>query len=201
MKIFTSGKKGNDSRQNIGLEDYERKIEEREEGYHHLNEILHGMRSEVSNLMREIKRLSDEVEKKNAEKFLIEQKVDDLDRSYHLLQQVADYEQNTFLSLRNNLEKIKDEIKTDLSIQDELNEIKKEYDLISRQVAEKKLKLSKIEEEKFLPLINQKNESTKLNLKPSIQNKLKRCSAKTKNGPRCKRLEVESSGFCSIHRK
>ena len=147
MSIFNIDKSKNDSKQDITLVDYEKKIQERNEEYRRLNEILHGMRNEVSKLMEEIKQLSDELVKKNAEVFLVDQKLEDLKRNYHLLQQNIEDEQNIFILLQNNIEKIKDEIKTDLAIQDELIKIKNEYDLISLQVAEKKEELLKLQAE------------------------------------------------------
>ncbi len=179
MSIFNIEKKRDDSKQNIDLEDYERKIEERKEEYQHLNKILHGMRTEVSDLMEEIKKLSDEVIKKNAEKFLVEQKLDDLDNSYRLLLQDIEYKQNIVLSLNNNIENVKDEINADLSIQ---------------------VELEKIEEEKALHP-NAKEQFPGLELKQGTKKKLKSCSAKTKDGNKCKRVAVENSKFCSIHLK
>ncbi len=177
MSIFNIEKKRDDSKQNNVLEDYEKKIEERKEEYQHLNKILLGMRIEVSDLMEEIKKLSDEIVKKNAEKFLVEQKLDDLDQSNRLLLQDIEYKQNILLSLNNNIEKVKDEINTKLSTQ---------------------LELEKIEEEKDLPR-NLKEQFSELKLKQGNKKKLKRCSAKTKNGLRCKKIAVENSEFCSIH--
>lgn len=200
MSIFNNEKKTNGSKQNISLEDFEKKIEERKEEYHRLNEILRGMRAEVSKLMDEIKKLSDEVVKKNAEKFLVEQEVDELTQTYHLLQKDVELEQNKMLTLRNSMEKLKDEISTDLSIQEELIKIKKEYDLISKQVLEKKLELNKLDQD------DNNIQKTTLEEKISaipiiIKKKPKRCSAKNKNGLKCKRLALDNSEFCSIHSK
>ena len=179
MSIFNIEKKRDDSKQNNVLEDYERKIEERKEEYQHLNKILHGMRTEVSDLMEEIKKLSDEVIKKNAEKFLVEQKLDDLDNNYRLLLQDIEYNQNILLSLNNNIEKIKDETNADLSLQ---------------------VELAKIDEEKVLLPIA-KEQLSGLELMQGAKKKLKSCSAKTKNGNKCKRVVAENSKFCSIHLK
>lgn len=179
VSIFNIEKKRDDSKPNIVLEDYERKIEERKEEYQHLNKILLGMRTEVSDLMEEIKKLSDEIVKKNAEKFLVEQKLDDLDHSYRLLLQDIEYKQNILLSLNNNIEKIKTEINADLSIQ---------------------IETTKIEEEKVLPQ-NAKEQFPGLELTQGTKKKIKSCSAKTKEGIRCKRAAVENSKFCSIHLK
>ncbi len=203
MSIFNIDKSKNDSKQDITLEDYEKKIQERNEEYRRLNEILHGMRNEVSKLMEEIKQLSDELVKKNAEVFLVDQKLEDLKRNYHLLQQNIEDEQNIFISLRNNIEKIKDEIKTDLAIQDELIKIKNEYDLISLQVAEKKEELLKLQAENTTSPSKENNNDASAVLTSSVssEKKLKRCKAKTKNGSKCKRFALENSDFCSIHSK
>lgn len=93
------------------------------------------MRTEVASLMTQIKQLSDELINSNKQKLSIGKEIEDLTRKYHLLAQNVEYEQNTLLSLSNNIAKIKDEIKSDLAIQDELNKIKNEYNLISTQVA------------------------------------------------------------------
>lgn len=46
MSIFNP-EKGKSNKQNISLDDYERRIDERREEFDRLNEILRGMRSEV----------------------------------------------------------------------------------------------------------------------------------------------------------
>ena len=66
MKIFNNNKIGHETSDNISLSDYDRKLEERRAEYEHLNDILRGMRAEVSNLMEEIKVVTDNLVKKNA---------------------------------------------------------------------------------------------------------------------------------------
>ena len=61
------------------------------------------MRAEVSNLMKEIKNLTDGLVRKNAEMFLLEESIDDLKRSYELLQQNVKYEEEAFNKARANL--------------------------------------------------------------------------------------------------
>jgi len=60
------------------------------------------------------------------------------------------------------------------------------------------VELEKIEKEKDLPR-KLKEQFSELKLKQGNKEKLKRCSAKTKNGLRCKKIAVENSEFCSIH--
>ncbi|MDP2364089.1 MAG: hypothetical protein Q8M94_10000, partial [Ignavibacteria bacterium] len=75
MSIFNNNKSKIDINQNVSLADCDRKLEERKEEYNHLNEILRGMRAEVSNLMEEIKNVTDNLVKKNSELFLLEQSI------------------------------------------------------------------------------------------------------------------------------
>lgn len=129
MKIFNNNKTSNGTGDNISLADYDRKLEERRTEYDHLNEILRGLRAEVSNLMEEIKVVSDNLVKKNAELFLLEQSIDDLKRSYELLQQNVRYEEEAFTKTNNELKKIKQEINESLPHYNKLNLVKRNMNL------------------------------------------------------------------------
>lgn len=201
MSIFNTDKTKLNSDKNISLEDYERRISERNEEYRRLNEILRGMRSEVSKLMEEIKELSDKVVKKNAEVFLVDQKLDELNDSYHLLQQNIKDEQEVYLNLVKEIENLKEELKSDLQLREKINQLKIEYNMIVNQIAEKKSEFEIIRnliDTSFMD--NEISEENPIN-KSNIKNKLKRCAARTKNGAKCKRMVVENSDYCIIHLK
>jgi len=133
MSIFNNNKSKIETNKNIGLTDYQHKLNERKEEYDHLNEILRGMRSEVSNLMDEIKEVTDNLVKKNAELFLLEQSIEDLKRSYDLLQQNVKYEEEAFNKVNQELAKIKNEINENMPYYDKLNLVKKEYESVSSE--------------------------------------------------------------------
>ncbi len=182
MKIFNNNKIGHETSDNISLSDYDRKLEERRAEYEHLNEILRGMRAEVSNLMEEIKVVTDNLVKKNAELFLLEQSIDDLKRSYELLQQNVKYEEEAFSKTNNELIKIKQEINESLPYHNKLNTVKKEYESISIQLIARQQDLEKIKSISN-PLLAVKIKNINENiLKSSIVKKKKKCQAKTKTG-------------------
>lgn len=201
MNIFNNDKTKLNSEQNISLEDYERRISERTEEYHRLNEILRGMRVEVSNLMEEIKHLSDEIVKKNAEVFLVDQKLDDLNRDYQLLKQNIVDGQENYLDLVKKIEKLNEENKSNLQIQDKLNQSKIEYNMILNQIAEKKSELEVIQNLISTSFLSDKLEVETTFNEQKVKKVIKRCSAKTKNGVKCKRKAVDNSEFCAIHLK
>jgi chromosome segregation ATPase len=183
----------------LSLDDFEKRIDERKEELNKLNDILRGMRAEVSNLMDEIKKLTDELVKKNAEKFLLDQKVEDLDRDYHILLQNVEEQQSISLSLRRDSEQLKDEIKSSMIIQDELAKLKTEFNEISKQLESKKAELLKIDEENNQ---TQSLETVQIIEVAPIENNTKeqkKCAAKTKNGKQCKRVAIGNSKFCKQH--
>ncbi len=197
MKIFNNDKINNNTDDNISLSDYDRKLEERRAEYEHLNEILRGMRAEVSNLMDEIKIVTDNLVKKNAELFLLEESIGDLKRSYELLQQNVKYEEEAFSKTNNELIKIKQEINENLPHYDKLNQVKKEYESISIQLLARQQDLEKIKSNS-LQSVKIKNNNKNI-LESSILKKKKRCQAKTKSGSKCKRSAVEGTSYCSFH--
>jgi chromosome segregation ATPase len=199
MKIFSNNKINHDIDDNIRVSDYDRKLDERRAEYEHLNDILRGMRAEVSNLMEEIKNVTDNLVKKNAELFLLEQSMDDLKRSYELLQQNVKYEEEAFSKTNNELIKIKNEISESQLHYDKLNLVKQEYESISLQLITSQKDLEKIKNEiKFTQNVNTQNNPENL-LESSIVKKKKKCQAKTKAGSKCKRVAVEGSLYCSLH--
>ena len=197
MKIFNNNKTNNGIGDNISLSDYDRKLEERRTEYDHLNEILRGMRAEVSTLMEEIKDVTDNLVKKNAELFLLEQSIDDLKRSYELLQQNVRYEEEAFTKTNNELKKIKQEINESLPHCNKLNLVKKEYDSISNQLIARQQELEKIKSNP-VQAVKIKNNTENI-LESSIVKKKKKCQAKTKTGSKCKRFAIEGSLYCSFH--
>ena len=198
MKIFNN-KINHDIDDSINLSDYDRKLEERRVEYEHLNEILRGMRAEVSNLMEEIKVVTDNLVKKNAELFLLEQSIDDLKRSYELLQQNLKYEEEAFSKTNNELIKIKQEINESLPYHNKLNTVKKEYESLSAQLITRQQDLEKIKSNSNpAQSVNIKNNKEKV-LESSIVKKKKKCKAKTKTGTKCKRYAAESSLYCTYH--
>ena len=197
MKIFNNNKTNNDIGDNISFSDYDRKLEERRTEYDHLNEILRGMRAEVSNLMEEIKDVTDNLVKKNAELFLLEQSIDDLKRSYELLQQNVRYEEEAFTKTNNELKKIKQEINESLPHCNKLNLVKKEYDSISNQLIARQQELEKIKSNP-VQAVKIKNNTENI-LESSIVKKKKKCQAKTKTGSKCKRYAAKGSLYCSFH--
>ena len=199
MKIFNNNKTNNGIGDNISLSDYDRKLEERRTEYDHLNEILRGMRAEVSTLMEEIKDVTDNLVKKNAELFLLEQSIDDLKRSYELLQQNVRYEEEAFTQTNNELKKIKQEINESLPHYNKLNLVKKEYESISIQLIARQQELEKIKSESNpVKAVKIKNNTENI-LEFSIVKKKKKCQAKTKTGSKCKRYAIEGSLYCSFH--
>ena len=201
MSIFNNGRSKPVSKENISSEEYDRKIDERKLELDRLNDILRGMRSEVANLMSQIKQYSDELNIHNNEKLAIEKNIDDLSRKYYLLVQNVEEQQDILLSLHNNLAVIKDEIQSNLSLKEKLDNIKIEYNFVSEQVSVKKAELQKlVEEEKQIKVI-QVDKTEKSLAAPVIEQKQKKCSAKTKSGFRCKRIALKGSEFCSFHSK
>ncbi len=199
MKIFNNNKTNNSADHNISLSDYNRKLEERRAEYEHLNEILRGMRAEVTNLMEEIKNVTDNLVKKNAELFLLEQSIDDLKRSYDLLQQNVKYEEEAFSKTNNELIKIKNEINDSLPYYDKINLAKKEYESISIEIIALQKNLEKIKNESNPVTADKiKNNSENIVESPIIK-KNKKCQAKTKAGSKCKRYAVEGTVYCSFH--
>ena len=199
MKIFNNNKTQNGIGDNINLSDYDRKLEERRAEYDHLNEILRGMRAEVSNLMEEIKVVTDNLVKKNAELFLLEQSIDDLKRSYELLQQNVRYEEEAFTKTSNELKKIKQEINESLPQYNKLNLVKKEYESISIQLIVRRQELEKIQSERNpVQAVKITNNNGNI-LEPSLVKKKKKCLSKTKTGTKCKRYAVEGNLYCSFH--
>ena len=197
MKIFNNNKTNNGIGDNISRSDYDRKLEERGTEYDHLNEILRGMRAEVSTLMEEIKDVTDNLVKKNAELFLLEQSIDDLKRSYELLQQNVRYEEEAFTKTNNELKKIKQEINESLPHCNKLNLVKKEYDSISNQLIARQQELEKIKSNP-VQAVKIKNNTENI-LESSIVKKKKKCQAKTKTGSKCKRYAAKGSLYCSFH--
>ena len=157
------------------------------------------MRAEVSNLMDEIKIVTDNLVKKNAELFLLEESIGDLKRSYELLQQNVKYEEEAFSKTNNELIKIKKEINESLPHYDKLNQVKKEYESISIQLLARQQDLENIRSEgNTVQAVKIKNNTENI-LESSIVKKKKKCQAKTKTGSKCKRYAAEGSSYCSFH--
>ena len=199
MDIFNKNKSTNDDYQNVSLADYDRKLEERKKEYDHLNEILRGMRTEVSNLMEEIKNLTDGLVRKNAEMFLLEESIDDLKRSYELLQQNVKYEEEAFNKANIELKKIKTEISESMQYYEKLNVIKNEYESVAVNLLALKeaLEITKNKNGMVPDVKNQPRLEN--NIKTPIAKKKKKCKAKTKTGSKCKRYAFDGSLYCSVH--
>lgn len=198
MSLFNNKSKNN-SEPDVDLSDYERKLRERQDEYNHLNDILRGMRAEVSNLMDEIKLVTDNLVKKNAELFLLEESIGDLKRSYELLKQDIKFEEETFNKINGELIKIKNEINKNTPLYEKLSVVKNEYESVLHQ-----LNLSKEELEKTKNAENMISNFTSKaqpenNLETSTVKKKKKCQAKTKSGSKCKRYAVEGTLYCSFH--
>ncbi len=198
MSLFNNKSKNN-SEPDVDLSDYERKLRERQDEYNHLNDILRGMRAEVSNLMDEIKLVTDNLVKKNAELFLLEESIGDLKRSYELLKQDIKFEEETFNKINGELIKIKNEINKNIPLYEKLSVVKSEYESVLHQ-----LNLSKKELEKTKNAENMISNFTSKaqpenNLETSTVKKKKKCQAKTKSGSKCKRYAVEGTLYCSFH--
>ena len=198
MSLFNNKSKNN-SEPDVDLSDYERKLRERQAEYNHLNDILRGMRAEVSNLMDEIKLVTDNLVKKNAELFLLEESIGDLKRSYELLKQDIKFEEETFNKINGELIKIKNEINKNIPLYEKLSVVKSEYESVLHQ-----LNLSKKELEKTKNAENMISNFTSKaqpenNLETSTVKKKKKCQAKTKTGSKCKRYILEGSLYCSFH--
>ena len=199
MKIFNNSKTNNGSGENISLSDYDRKLEERRAEYEHLNEILRGMRAEVSNLMEEIKDVTDNLVKKNAELFLLEQSIDDLNRSYELLKQNVKYEEEAFSKANNELIKIKQEINESIPYYNKLIAVRNEFESVSLQLIACKKEIEKIENQNnIISEAPEKREPQNNSVTQTPEQKQK-CKAKTKSGSKCKRFAVEGSLYCKSH--
>ena len=199
MDIFNKNKSNNDDYQNVSLADYDRKLEERKEEYNHLNEILRGMRAEVSNLMEEIKSLTDRLVRKNAEMFLLEESIDDLKRSYELLQQNVKYEEDTLNKVNIEVTNIKIEISESMQYYEKLNVIKNEYKSVAVKLHALKEALEIIRNKNgIIPAVTNQTQLEN-NLKIPIPRKKKKCKAKTKTGSKCKRFALDGSLYCSVH--
>lgn len=197
MKIFNNNKINDDTGDSINLSDYDRKLEERRAEYEHLNQILRVMRAEVSNLMEEIKDVTDNLVKKNAELFLVEQSIDDLKRSYELLQQNVKYEEEAFSKTNNELIKIKQEIIESLPFHDKLNTVKREYESISTQLIASQKVLEKIKNEIKLTQAVKVQINHVNHLESPIVKHKKKCQSKPK-------LDLSVSGLlwkaaCIVH--
>lgn len=199
MSIFNNNKSKNNSSQDVNLTDYERKLRERHDEYNHLKEILRGMRAEVSNLMDEIKDVTDNLVRKNAELFLLEESINDLKRSYELLKQDIKYEEETFNKVNSELIKIKSELNVNMPLFHKLNVLKIEYESVLLHLNARKTELEKANSQ-IIPLksANNKN-SSKINLGTQFIKNKKKCQAKTKLGSKCKRYAVEGSLYCARH--
>ncbi len=197
MSIFNP-EKDKPNKQNISLDDYKRRLDERREEYERLNEILRGMRSEVSKLMDEIKTATDDLVKKNAEKFLIEQKMEDLKNNYELLKQDVKYEEETYAKLAEELSAIRNEINQNRLYAEKLKGIKSEYETVSEQLNIEKQELEKIIDESA-SLIDDEINQLKYKQQNDLNETKKICEALTKNGQRCKRLALDGSRFCAAH--
>ena len=199
MKIFNNSKTNNGSSENISISDYDRKLEERRAEYEHLNEILRGMRAEVSNLMEEIKDVTDNLVKKNAELFLLEQSIDDLNRSYELLQQNVKYEEEAFSKANNELIKIKQEINENIPYYNKLIAVRNEFESVSLHLIVSKKEIEKIENQNnIISEAPEKREPQNNSVTQTPEQKQK-CKAKTKSGSKCKRFAVEGSLYCKSH--
>jgi len=199
MKIFNNNKSNGSSDDSINLSDYNRKLEERRSEYEHLNEILHGMRAEVSNLMEQIKDVTDNLVKKNAELFLLEQSIDDLNRSYELLKQNVKYEEEAFSKANNELIKIKKEINESIPYYNKLIAVRNEFESVSLQLIAFKKEIEKIENQNnIISEAPQKREPQNNSVTKTPEQKQK-CKAKTKSGSKCKRFAVEGSMYCKSH--
>lgn len=197
MSIFNP-EKDRANKQKISLEDYERRLDERHEEYEKLNEILRGMRSEVSRFMDEIKTVTDDLVKKNAEKFLIEQKIEDLRNNYELLKQNVRFEEETYAKLTEELNKIRNEINQNRLYEEKLGVIKAEYETVSEQLSIEKLELEKIIDERA-SLIDGEITQLKISQQDKRYSDKSICEAITKNGQRCKRSAIEGSQYCAAH--
>jgi len=199
MNIFNNDRLKRAFKEKISLDEYGKKIAERQQELEHLNEILRGMRSEVASLMGQIKELADQLENSNKGKLLIEKNNEDLDRNYKLLNQSVKDKQEDFLLLDNKLLKIQNDIKKNSSIKEKLIAIKSDYDTIVEQVSNQKEVLAKLNEEKSLSVKNEKlyNEIKSISLKTNKKNK--RCTAKTNRGTKCKKFALYGEKFCNVH--
>ena len=199
MKIFNNSKTNNVSSENISISDYDRRLEERRAEYEHLNEILRGMRAEVSNLMEEIKDVTDILVKKNAELFLLEQSIDDLNRSYELLKQNVKYEEEAFSKANNELIKIKQEINENIPYYNKLIAVRNEFESVSLHLIVSKKEIEEIENQNNIISEAPEKREPQNNSLTQTPEKKQKCKAKTKSGSKCKRFAVEGSLYCNSH--
>ncbi|MCK7524700.1 MAG: hypothetical protein MZV64_47360 [Ignavibacteriales bacterium] len=152
---------------------------------------MRGMRAEVSNLMEEIKDVTDNLVKKNAELFLLEQSIDDLNRSYELLKQNVKYEEEAFSKANNELIKIKQEINENIPYYNKLIAVRNEFESVSLQLIVSKKEIEKIENQNnIISEAPEKREPQNNSVTQTPEQKQK-CKAKTKSGSKCKRFAVE----------
>ncbi len=199
MKIFNNSKTNNVSSENISISDYDRRLEERRAEYEHLNEILRGMRAEISNLMDEIKIVTDNLVKKNAELFLLEESIGDLKRSYELLQQNVKYEEEAFSKANNELIKIKQEINESIPYYNKLVAVRNEFESVSLQLIACKKEIEKSENQNNIISEAPEKREHQNNSVTQTPEKKQKCKAKTKIGSKCKRFAVEGSLYCKSH--
>lgn len=184
MSIFNSDKQKGILLEKVLLDEYVRKLDERKKELDNLNEILRGLRSEVSSLMLEIKSLADELKIKTEEKELLEKSIEELNHQDLLLLNEIEEKRSALFLLNEDLSKIKYEIISNLSIQEKLDKVKKEFEIINNSLDKKRTEL------------NYKTQTDILKTFPSVL-----CEAITKEGNRCKRFAVKNSEFCSAHLK
>jgi L-lysine 2,3-aminomutase len=137
--------------------------------------------------------------KKNAELFLLEQSIDDLNRSYELLKQNVKYEEEAFSKANNELIKIKQEINERIPYYNKLIAVRNEFESVSLQLIACKKEIEKIENQNnIISEVPEKREPQNNSVTQTPEQKQK-CKAKTKSGSKCKRFAVEGSLYCKSH--
>lgn len=119
----------------LKLKELGSKLEERFKEKENLDRILKGMRSEVATMMEQIKNLSKQIDDLNHQKINYVTNIDNLNHKSLLLLKNYQFEEQTFFTLQNKLNELKEEIFNNEPYNEKLIPTRIEDDLLKENIS------------------------------------------------------------------
>lgn len=147
MKIFDSIKFSDNKKNENLLLLYEQKIEERKKELSQLDNLLRSKRFEISKILEEKKLVTNEIKEIRSEKTKLERELDSIRENLEMLHMMETQEKEVALSINSQISKLKNEATEKYLLQNDIDQMKFEYDTLTIQITESQNKLKALKQE------------------------------------------------------
>jgi chromosome segregation ATPase len=147
MKIFDSIKFSDNKKNENLLLLYEQKIEERKKELSQLDNLLRSKRFEISKILEEKKLTTNETQEIRSEKIKLERELDSIKENLEMLHMMETQEKEVALSINSQISRLKNEATEKYLLQNDIDQMKFEYDTLTMQITESQNKLKALNQE------------------------------------------------------